>query len=560
MGRFFVSSIDTNGLFTSTIATGNTVSIAPSSLSNPFIGDTSVWVPSGGGGGWSASGDQVTMDNTAGSDNYLTFIYGIQQTTVSPVTFRLKASGSNIPASAGNAFSIQLILTNINGQGGTILGTSSVNFPSGTFTEQQFSVTVTPTAPAYYLYAYIFAQATGSITVWDGEVYEENATIGTYGTWTSDTIDLAQTIHAPIAVNGITTEQIGFYYGDLSNVDNLNSASHSIEQLSKFTTLVCPPSSGTTTRQQYVYQQLILKGVKLFGYQQVGAPSGSTAPTLSEIETTIQACQTAGYYGIFLDMFGYDFGVTRTTQNDVVTYAHGIGMKCFVNAWNPPDALGSVVNATYNPTGVAPVLNNLDWYLFESFYSASNDEYAGVALGGFINALEMYQGGVSLAQGLGVSTCGLAYQLSTTAITDDSEWIKAYVLAASLGINALCYTSTTTSNNLPWNTPPVFPPLGSSLTSSLVQVSESIYEATVPEGKIQFVAVDNPVSRSYNTYEVDASYTVQIGSVPKFTATRTDILYESSPDKTTWTNISDSLTTFNCPARYLRMSAYLRTT
>jgi len=116
----------------------------------------------------------------------------------------------------------------------------------------------------------------------------------------------------------------------------------------------------------------------------------STLPT-DEILEKIQLWSAMGVKGIFLDRFGYDFGVTRDKQRQIIWSVHHscsgtthTNLKAFVNAWNPDDVFGSVMDPVNNPTGKNTLLNSNDWYLAESFAvinstydDASNNNYMG---------------------------------------------------------------------------------------------------------------------------------------------------------------------------------------
>lgn len=78
--------------------------------------------------------------------------------------------------------------------------------------------------------------------------------------------------------------------------------------------------------------------------------------------------------GIFCDQFGYDFGVTRSKQRDIVSYIHSAGLKAFVNGWVVEDVFDDTYDATYNPSSLAHNLNSTDWYLAES-YAVMNNAY-----------------------------------------------------------------------------------------------------------------------------------------------------------------------------------------
>jgi hypothetical protein len=79
-----------------------------------------------------------------------------------------------------------------------------------------------------------------------------------------------------------------------------------------------------------------------------------------------------GVTGIFLDEAGYDFGVTRERQNAIVRYIHALGLKAFLNAFDPDDVFGSArtpINGAGggNPAGLGHALGADDAFLLESF-------------------------------------------------------------------------------------------------------------------------------------------------------------------------------------------------
>ncbi|HEX3151592.1 MAG TPA: Ig-like domain-containing protein [Gemmataceae bacterium] len=118
-------------------------------------------------------------------------------------------------------------------------------------------------------------------------------------------------------------------------------------------------------------------GTKFFGYIDLGV-STNNYPT-AEIHSRIDAWKTSGADGIFLDDFGYDFGVSRARQNDAVNYAHTANLPVVANGWVIADVLGAQVNATYNPSGVATSLLASDYYLYESFQVTQGSYVTGPA-------------------------------------------------------------------------------------------------------------------------------------------------------------------------------------
>lgn len=106
-------------------------------------------------------------------------------------------------------------------------------------------------------------------------------------------------------------------------------------------------------------------GTVFWGYIDTGISTGNLP--LSTIYSQVDQWITAGAEGIFLDVFGYDYGVTRSRQNSILSYVHSKGLGSIMNVFNADQALGSQVDATYNPTGTATVANSKDVLLLESW-------------------------------------------------------------------------------------------------------------------------------------------------------------------------------------------------
>lgn len=126
-------------------------------------------------------------------------------------------------------------------------------------------------------------------------------------------------------------------------------------------------SHGDHENTEDIINHTDMANTEVYGY--VTAQTSQSAN-----ETKIDNWYAMGATGIFCDEFGYDFGTSRSDQNDLIDYVHSKGLKAFVNSWDPDDALGSDVDATYNPTGTGPALSTTDWYLAESF-AVKDDDY-----------------------------------------------------------------------------------------------------------------------------------------------------------------------------------------
>lgn len=100
---------------------------------------------------------------------------------------------------------------------------------------------------------------------------------------------------------------------------------------------------------------------------------------LNNLKNKINKWKNMYIAGIFCDQYGYDNGITRNKQNNIVNYIHDQGLIAFVDPWDPDDAFGSMQISTYNSNGIPPVLNSNDWYLAQSYviingtYSSTTD-------------------------------------------------------------------------------------------------------------------------------------------------------------------------------------------
>lgn len=106
-------------------------------------------------------------------------------------------------------------------------------------------------------------------------------------------------------------------------------------------------------------------GTVFWGYIDTGVSTGNLS--MATLQTQIDQWITAGAKGIFCDVFGYDYGVSRTRQNQILDYIHSKNVGAILNVWDADQALGSQVDATYNPTGAVTHANGNDVLLLESW-------------------------------------------------------------------------------------------------------------------------------------------------------------------------------------------------
>lgn len=226
-----------------------------------------------------------------------------------------------------------------------------------------------------------------------------------------------------------------FVYNRLSNVENIESVEHATMVLEEFPYLICG-EPGVLQEEELLVADAIKDRVKIFGYVNLG---GDPLPPLSKLKTEIDRLAEAGWYGVFIDQFGYDFGETRERQNEVVSYAHEKGLTCFVNCWFVEDAFGQEIVPFSNPQGLATTLGEGDWYLLESYlqsYEESNPDQQFL--------LDKCQKSMKYKETLGIHLAALTYKRDSVSWEDSKQDIaRSYLMALSMGFEGWWFTDRT---------------------------------------------------------------------------------------------------------------------
>lgn len=113
----------------------------------------------------------------------------------------------------------------------------------------------------------------------------------------------------------------------------------------------------------------------IWGYIDCGVDPPTSNHSLATLQTQIDQWLAIGAGGIFCDVIGYAYGVSRTRQNDIINYIHGQSVGAILNVWDPDEIFSSAVDPTYNPGGVATAANSSDVYLLESWV-CNSDAYS----------------------------------------------------------------------------------------------------------------------------------------------------------------------------------------
>lgn len=168
----------------------------------------------------------------------------------------------------------------------------------------------------------------------------------------------------------INPKTLLIYYSYPSLINGVSTTNAAAAQFGQYDYVVLGDGLEFGTHDDHMETQLIVNHPStdktlFFGYVDLGVSTQNLSS--SAIQTQIDLWKTTGVDGIFFDVYGYDYGVSRVRQNEAVAYAHAQGLPIVANAWNPDDVFGRLVNPEFNPLGAAPVLNENDYYLSESY-------------------------------------------------------------------------------------------------------------------------------------------------------------------------------------------------
>lgn len=112
---------------------------------------------------------------------------------------------------------------------------------------------------------------------------------------------------------------------------------------------------------------------KVYGY--MDGPQWGTSWSVTDYPPTnweghVDLWKAIGADGIFVDEFGYDWGVTRAQQNAMLDVIHARDLPAFVNSWFIDHTFGSQPDPIFpngNPGSIPPKIEATDLYMLESF-------------------------------------------------------------------------------------------------------------------------------------------------------------------------------------------------
>lgn len=233
---------------------------------------------------------------------------------------------------------------------------------------------------------------------------------------------------------------IAFAYGNLTNIHNLDDPFHSMAVLSSLPYAICsePEHLSFTEKKVTEYIKSHNAKTKIFGYVNIGVDDpyvkNPVMSDIDEVKEEIDNIKAAGWYGVFIDQFGYggtEYGEceTRERQNAVIAYAHDSGLVCMANSWFPEEAVDAAVDPDHNPYGTPAELRAGDWLLIESFLVDGTD-YRGN--NGYLEKYLKYK---EYEETKGINVLALSYKMEDDAWAEASQDIQlSYILAQCLNL------------------------------------------------------------------------------------------------------------------------------
>jgi hypothetical protein len=165
------------------------------------------------------------------------------------------------------------------------------------------------------------------------------------------------------------------YYGYPSLVNNVQgNLKAAAEAFSQYDYIILGANLELSTHDDHNNTTEIIKNLgektKVFGY--VNLAMTVLKLSMAEMKDRVKNWKKMGAFGIFLDSSGYDYGVTRERQTEIIDFIHKQDLTAFINAFDPADIFSSdtvPVNAHGggNPKGLKSPLEKKDFYLHESF-------------------------------------------------------------------------------------------------------------------------------------------------------------------------------------------------
>ncbi len=453
----------------------------------------------------------ATIDNIDEANSYVTKIIHINQSEVGDILFRALVQAEDVPGNIGSDWELYADILH---HDDTREYSKSLRLPPGKFPWWQFTLNVHSDAgkTIEYIYPYLMLRyRNGKAKFKLPEVIDLAATnISDVSEAYSKPECIYQPANLTSPQGNLKLAQTPFFFADLANLHQLGSPSLSIDILGQFPYLICDEPSDLTEKEKYV-TDAIKSTVNIFGYINM---SGNPLPDVSILKAAIDRIKTEDWYGVFLDRFGYNYQQTRVRQNEIVDYAHGLGLKCFVYGYDLDETLGNLTDPINNPEGTVTHLGAGDWALLSSFLTDA-DGYVSL-----YSALAKYKKAMSYKDSLGIKIGCRSYQPSSITWAQAAEYAAlSYLLALIHGFDGWWYVDDLYNDSFRYRPDPNLN-LGNKLIRRFDQIAPYWYLAETDKYLIIFDFENYPAT----------NYTVYDKAIKRYLPAGKTVLYSNDLD------------------------------
>ncbi len=172
------------------------------------------------------------------------------------------------------------------------------------------------------------------------------------------------------------------YYGYPTSINEVWSVEGAVSVYANYDVIIFGDGYQESTHEEnqnmidVITQLKALKpNIQIFGYIPIGLGVSGANLTMTVLKERADDWLACGATGVLLDEFGYDYSVTRDRQNEIVVYAHGLGLNVIANSWTLDHAFSKqniiidwLSNFNGNPNLLESELNENDYYLFEHLF------------------------------------------------------------------------------------------------------------------------------------------------------------------------------------------------
>jgi hypothetical protein len=226
------------------------------------------------------------------------------------------------------------------------------------------------------------------------------------------------------------------YLGEADKINGATSIDEAVGHFVKFEHIVFGNNADDITSASHDTTQNIItnikgnRDIKIYGYIDSGVKTVNLS--VSQIQVKIKAWKDMGVDGIYLDNFGYESGVSRDRQNQILDSIHQYGMVAIMQALDSEKLLTDAFDTDMNPNWVPPNIQKGDIYHYQQFAvdTSTQDIYTDTyALVQKMNSLYYHR----LALGVRVfATPYIASSVDSTLAQQYYEWAHVAALATSV--------------------------------------------------------------------------------------------------------------------------------